>query len=242
MSKTLFLSDFDWSMLDTDSDTWIFENLRPDLSKELETMWHSKEWNWVDLMDNLLLKLQKELPEDEDCIKSIQGVLQAAPLHPTMKQLLKNLHAANTDIVIMSDANIFYIEEILKHHDLLQCIKAIYTNKIELQQNSGRQVMRIRRFTTEPHGCKNGCSANLCKGKLVDDFYNLADYDNVLYLGDGRNDYCPSTRLPATGLVLARNGRALAKHLATNPIQAKVHVWNEAPDMASLVLEHLNQE
>lgn len=70
---------------------------------------------------------------------------------------------------------------------------------------------------TEPHGCPNACAVNICKGavdyrnlsvkstglahvliagkELLDHVAKFGEYERLIYAGDGRNDYCPSTKL-----------------------------------------------
>ena len=46
------------------------------------------------------------------------------------------------------------------------------------------------------HSCSVGCSPNMCKGEELTAFLaEHGDYDKVVYIGDGSNDFCPVVRL-----------------------------------------------
>lgn len=60
-------------------------------------------------------------------------------------------------------------------------------------------LLEVRR-RIDPHGpqhsCQVGCSPNMCKGEELSAFLKEhGDYDKVIYIGDGSNDFCPILRL-----------------------------------------------
>jgi len=66
------------------------------------------------------------------------------------------------DLKIVSDANQFFIEKILEHHDLLDCFSEIYTNPTSLDDNGNLRILPYHSDALPPHSC-NLCPSNLCK-------------------------------------------------------------------------------
>lgn len=66
------------------------------------------------------------------------------------------------DLRIVSDANKFYIETILKHHGLLGLFSEIYTNPTSVDELGRIRIFPFHDFTIAPHGCSL-CPSNMCK-------------------------------------------------------------------------------
>ncbi|KAJ2993797.1 hypothetical protein HDV02_002073 [Globomyces sp. JEL0801] len=69
-------------------------------------------------------------------------------------------------------------------------------------------------------------------------FIGSKEYDRIVYIGDGRNDFCPSTKLRKQDLVLVRKGMGFAKKLQ-NPqdrklIEAELIEWDTADEILTL--------
>lgn len=132
-----------------------------------------------------------------------------------MGDALRAIHAVpNTRMFILSDANSIFIREALSAHELGHCFAAadaVYTNAAHVDADSDR--VRVRRFhdaAAEPHNCHH-CPLNLCKGAVLDAIRARAEHVNArfVYVGDGRNDWCPTSRLRAGDWVFARSAYAL---------------------------------
>ena len=56
---------------------------------------------------------------------------------------------------------------------------------------------------------------NLCKGQILEDYIASSEkkFSLVCYVGDGKNDFCPSLRLSANDLVCVREGFSLVKYI-----------------------------
>ena len=76
-------------------------------------------------------------------------------------QVMKN---GNADIIILSDANLIFIETILNAYGVRHLISAIITNPAAWDENGRLRVQRLIKHTDEPHNCLNKCSLNICKG------------------------------------------------------------------------------
>lgn len=75
----------------------------------------------------------------------------------------------------------------------------IITNPAEFQSSGLLELKRRVDPNGPQHGCKIGCSANMCKGDELDAFMQRNggwdSVDRVVYVGDGGNDFCPLLRL-----------------------------------------------
>ncbi len=72
------------------------------------------------------------------------------------------------------------------------------------------------------HNCKNPCSLNICKGQELDALlkrYNERGLQikKIAYTGDGKNDFCPATRLRNTDAFFMRKEKGLDVYLGTVP-------------------------
>ena len=73
------------------------------------------------------------------------------------------------------------------------------------------RVTRHHATALPPHGCPH-CPLNLCKGGVLDALRAQWPSDATLvYVGDGRGDYCPTLRLGASDWVFARSEYALGE-------------------------------
>ncbi|KAJ1330388.1 hypothetical protein BSLG_009522 [Batrachochytrium salamandrivorans] len=208
MPRLLLAFDFDYTMVDEDSDVFVFQHLAPDL-----------------------LTKYKGVQE-----QALREALRGIAFSPAMKEALELATLHGSEIVIISDANTVYIDTITKAKGIDGYISEVITNTGHFDSN-GR--LRVQRWTTlPPHEC-NRCAANLCKGKeILKLIQNRGPFDRVVYLGDGQNDFCPSTKLNGSDLVLARTGRALEKMLkdpsTKSLVQAKIVFWETAEDVLAI--------
>ena len=130
--------------------------------------------------------------------------------------MIEALHAMNSqnhDILIISDANSVFIDEILTHRNAKSYITRVITNPAYWRDDG---LLVLRRHTTDPpHNCPDKrCGINLCKGKELDEHIaQFGAYDRVIYCGDGSNDICPILRLSPKDAVVYRTGRRLERIL-----------------------------
>ncbi|CAL8471813.1 g11355 [Coccomyxa elongata] len=194
-SRTLVVFDFDWSLVEENSDNWVLDCLgATDIFKRLK----ATGMPWTQLMDASLVTAHKELGRQQ------QDILEACastPFAACMRQAVATLAARGCDLVIVSDANSVYINAILEHHGLKEHFKQVHTNKASWEGGG----LRVRPYHQDPrpHGCPN-CPPNLCKGKVMELLLMQQNYSRVVYLGDGAGDFCPSLRLGPRDFVLSR--------------------------------------
>ncbi|KAG0026868.1 hypothetical protein BGZ81_006043 [Podila clonocystis] len=231
--------DFDWSLIETDSDRFVIEALSPILRQKLE----ASEMQWTDLQNECL----KEFHEQGGSPNVIENALSRIPMDPAMIQSCQRLKANGWTLAIVSDANSVYIEGILKHYGIRSLFSHVITNPARWDREGRLHIQRLVPRDT-PHGCPVGvCSLNICKGQEVDKLLQLhGDHHTIsstaatplmIYVGDGQNDYCPALRLQKDDIYFVRRGRSLEKFLSKGgpkiqeAIQGRIVYWNSPTDI-----------
>ena len=129
----------------------------------------------------------------------------------------------------------------------------IITNPALFDETGRLVITRFLKETDEPHGCTLGtCSVNICKGKEIQKMINgSSSLARVIYVGDGRNDFCPGTKLGSKDFLFARKNLALHKLLQEGQmtpegylslpnkavIRASIRYWDTHQDLLELFQE-----
>ncbi|KAG7391681.1 putative phosphatase phospho1 [Phytophthora pseudosyringae] len=241
--SVLVVFDYDWSLINENSDTFIFQKLYPELLATLRER-RTTQPSWTKIMDDMLGALAEDKPDIFPDM--IRDAVASVPIQAHMLDALRlaaEQHSA--DVKIVSDANSMYIESMLEHHGLTQDVSEVITNPASFELlESGRSRLHVRPYHEEggdPHGCE-WCPSNMCKGRIVDTLRKAHPYTSVLYVGDGSGDFCAATRLTKNDVVFARadeaDGRSygLQKRIDSNPklIQAAVAPWSTGDDIYRL--------
>lgn len=226
-TKRLFVFDFDWTLIEADSDHWIMFNLGKEFCEGKEEDF--KKVQWTDLQEELLGKMFNKGVTTQDIVESLQKI----PFTPEIITALRLMKANGAELCIISDANTFYIDTILKYHGLDQLFTSIITNPAHFDENGRLHVSRFHGLDKPPHGCDRPCAPNLCKGRELQKMINAKTWDQVIYMGDSTNDFCPSTRLQSKDIVLARSNLLLDKAIKANPemVKGQVIYWDAPPDV-----------
>lgn len=232
--ETLVVFDFDWSLIDCNSDTWVVEKLGA-----MERMKSFRDTlPWTQLMDRMMT----ELHNDGRTLEDIDNCLRMAPIEQEMVTSVKFAAELGCELQIVSDANSHFIKKILESHGIQQYFSQVHTNPGHVDASGALRVLPFHPKDT-PHGCEL-CPPNMCKGLILDSI-RLGSSETLkkraVYIGDGGGDYCPSLRLVQGDHVLARHGFPLSRRLTTNMdlVAATVHEWTSARDVERLFRELL---
>lgn len=236
MSRLYYLNfiDFDKTIIDVDSDNWVVDGLGA--TEEFERLLPTMPWNT--LMDTMM----GELHARGKSLSDVAGVLRSAPLDPRVVAAIKACYGLGCDLRILSDANRFFIDTILDHHGLTGYFSEINTNPSAVDAATGRlRIAPYHDFHAGPHGCGLGiCPPNMCKGQVLDRIRASAGAagKRVIYLGDGRGDYCPSLRLGRDDFMMPRRGFPVWELICEDPslLQAEVHPWADGAEMEETLL------
>ncbi|KAF5726049.1 inorganic pyrophosphatase 3 [Tripterygium wilfordii] len=237
MARIVVLFDFDRTIIDGDSDSWVVTEmgLTPLFDRLLSTL----PWNSV--MDRMM----KELHSQGRTVEDIAMCLKRAPLDPQIISAINSAHALGCDLRVISDANQFFIETILEHHGLLGCFSQISTNPTLVDEEGRLSIQPYHDPRSSPHGCRL-CHANMCKGLVFEHIRSRSSFENgkvrYIYLGDGNGDFCPTLKLGESDFVMPRKNYPLNARICSNPalVKAEVHEWSDGEELKKILLHLIN--
>ncbi|XP_071711336.1 inorganic pyrophosphatase 2-like [Rutidosis leptorrhynchoides] len=233
MSGIVVIFDFDKTIIDVDSDNWVVDELgATDLYNQLNP---TMAWN------ALMRRMMEELHQQGKTIEDIKQVLTRVAIHPRVVPAIKAAHALGCDLRIISDANTFFIETILKHLGVRECFSEINTNPGLIDDEGKLRVLSYHDVLKPPHGCTL-CPTNMCKGKILERIRSTfmeEEKKRIIYLGDGEGDFCPSLKLSSNDYMMPRKDFPVSDLICKNRhlVNAKVHEWTDGGDMEQILLQ-----
>ncbi|KAJ6702481.1 PHOSPHATASE ORPHAN 1 2 [Salix koriyanagi] len=225
--------DFDKTIIDVDSDNWVIDELG--FTELFNQLLPTMPWN--SLMDRMM----KELHSDGKTMEDIAEVLKRIPIHSQVISAIKAAHDLGCELRIVSDANMFFIETILKHLGLKDCFSEINTNPGSVDEQGRLRISPHHDFTQSSHGCSL-CPPNMCKGLIIERIQASISKEGskkIIYLGDGAGDYCPSLKLTEADYVMPRKNFPVWALIRKNPllVKAEIHEWIDGGEMERVLLQ-----
>lgn len=266
MTRRLAAFDFDHTVIDVNSDIYIDRILiEKSSSSSNEDNNTSKTTTkrlrypseidahrvWTHRMDAVFAYMHANgVTRDEltTCVRSIR-------IESSMCETIRRLKSLGFELIVVSDANSVFIDEILRANELAECFTRVYTNQAQFDE-SGR--LRVRPFEDdfgaivgrEGCACPNVCSANMCKGSILK-FHLSKMRENeglrdekqplVVYVGDGTNDYCPGFCLTRPrDLYFVRSGFSLHTRMQNDEtlrqrLPVDVTEWRTGEDILNVL-------
>lgn len=220
----LIVFDFDHTIVDGNTDTWITE-----LWEDSKKLMKNRDLCWTDRMANVFSILHEKQFTKEDFV----GCLQTLPFTEGMRELLDFIKTQNIECIIISDSNSFFIHCILEYGNVLNSVQKVYTNPAKWTES---QLLTIHHYHS--HNCKQ-CPPNLCKGDVLTRHIKNSDHDEktVLYVGDGKNDFCPALSMKECDFIFPRKGYSLLKLLDENMqrVAPTVVPWTNGLDILDML-------
>ncbi|KQJ94105.1 inorganic pyrophosphatase 2 [Brachypodium distachyon] len=230
--------DFDKTIIDCDSDNWVVDALGA--TRRFDELLLRLPWNSA--IDTMMGELHAEGKQ----VSEIRGSLRTAPLPASVVSAVESAHALGCELRILSDANAFFIDTVLAHHGLAGYFSEISSNPARVDA-AGR--LRISPYHDFPHGCAlPTCPPNMCKGKVMEEILQELSAaaaaagkrrrKRVVYLGDGRGDYCPTLKLGERDYMMPRKGYPVWDLIAGDrrAVRADVREWADAGDLERVLL------
>lgn len=208
--KILMVFDFDHTVVDDNSDTWVIRCL-PDETLPDSVRNSYRKGHWTEFMGRVM----KYIGEQKVTQAQIRAVMETIPFTEGMKDLLSHIsqNKNSIDCIVVSDSNTLFIEWILQASGLDSAVDQVFTNPASINDMG---YMEVRGHHT--HSCAK-CPVNICKKEVLELFLSEqsnreVEYKRVFYIGDGGNDLCPTACLREQDIVMPRRGYTLEKHLA----------------------------
>lgn len=237
--KKLAAFDFDLTIVDENTDTEIVDLLPPEMvDDEVKKLY--KLYGWTAYMQEIF-KIVHSINIRERVIKN---KIDEIPEVNGISDLLKFLKENNYDVIIISDSNSYFINSWLCYHKLNENVDAVFTNSAYFLDNG---LLKIEPFEHQTE-CKLSAS-NMCKGNILDKFVqaqcsNNINYSQIIYVGDGSNDFCPMLRLKEKDIAFPRAGfscirkirkQKKARKYSKNNVKASVVPWKDANDILNKI-------
>ncbi|KAK9121197.1 hypothetical protein Syun_018814 [Stephania yunnanensis] len=233
MAGVMIVFDFDKTILNCDSDNWVVDGMG--FTTSFEELTSTMPWNLA--MDIVMGKIHSQGITIDD----IADCLRRAPLIPHVASAIKIAHSLGCDLKIVSDANVFFIETILKHHGLLDFFSEINTNPSLVDKQGRLRIFPYHDLTSS--SCisnLDSCPSNMCKGRIIERIKANGEEGNkrIIYLGDGKGDYCPSLRLRSNDFVMPRKDYPVWELMCCDPskIKAKIYEWSNGEELERTLL------
>ncbi|XP_071375643.1 probable phosphatase phospho1 [Centroberyx affinis] len=171
---------------------------------------------------------------------SIRSAVEKIPPTPGLLALFQYLlsHQQDFELVVVSDANMYFIETWLEHVGALHLFRRIFTNPASFDA-SGRLVL----LPFHSHSCSR-CPENMCKQVILREYLahrqeerSGAPFQRVFYVGDGANDICPSLALGPRDTAFPRRDfpmhRLLVEMQLIQPANFKANIvpWASGEDV-----------
>ncbi|XP_068193230.1 probable phosphatase phospho1 isoform X1 [Antennarius striatus] len=200
--RFLIFFDFDETIVDETSDDMVVQ-VAPGqhLPGWLKDTYQPGRYN--EYMQRVLAFLAEQGVTESD-MRNVMEKLPATPGMLNLFQFLRTRSLQDFEVVLVSDANTFFIESWLRRAGVRQLFHRIFTNPATFNRD-GRLVMR----PFHSHNCPR-CPDNLCKQVVVRDYVGRRTqergrpYQRVFYVGDGANDFCPALALGSRDVVFPR--------------------------------------
>ncbi|KAK3557686.1 hypothetical protein QTP70_033731 [Hemibagrus guttatus] len=208
--KTLMVFDFDHTLVDQNSDTWVIQ-CAPEQSLPAWLENSYQRGRWTEYMGRVFSYIGEQSVSPD----AVRELMQTIPFTDGMIELLKFIYQnkSHIDCIIVSDSNTLFIDWILEAGGVASAVDRVFSNPASVDQ---RGYIEVRCFHS--HTCER-CPVNMCKQKVLSDFRarqadDGVNYHTVCYVGDGTNDFCPIKALNEGDIAMPRKGFSLEKLLA----------------------------
>ena len=225
--KILVVLDLDFTILSKNSDYVFLDLLKPESFNFLEEK-RKVSKNWANHMQLVYQKMKS----DNVSIEKIKERVENISLNPGFHEFFELIKSKRDlfDTLILSGANTLFLKWILEKHNLVDLFPYYYSN-IAVPDES--VVINIK--PAHVHDClicdESQCKRILFKRHLEQKGLNLDSFQNIIYAGDGENDYCLSTILRSNDILFPRNNFPLFEKIFNKGfhrnLDCKISVWDD---------------
>jgi len=208
-SSTLVVFDLDHTILDLNTDTELIKILAEKCPDKISKV--KDQNNWATYMNDVMDVMHEEgydVPEIKNIIENLEYNIGFKDLFSFIEQ-----NKNRFEVVIFSGCNTIFVDWIIRKKKLDNIIVEYHSNLAEISKDG-----KIKIRSTHLHECKE-CDLSQCKQKLLKDYVSRRDaqnikFKNVVFVGDGKNDFCLTKVLSKNDLVCYRIGYKLEEKIA----------------------------
>lgn len=238
--QTLFVWDFDNTIVLDNTDQLAIEKLQPDLlESHLKNRELVKEIGWTEVMNLSLSELARRGFTPTDILDAVSKCHFPDATLQSLQTVASHPQASNA---IVSDSNTEFIRVCLENSNATDLFAdGIFTNLGVVRDEKVIQVVPYTTTKDAPHTCIS-CPSNLCKGVVLNNLIEKrTEFSRVVYIGDGSNDFCAALQLRPADIVLFRKGFSLERKInrASASLQATPIGWNSPEELRQLVSQWL---
>jgi len=188
--------------------------------------------NWQEFMQQVFNHLHENLVSSEEIRQFIRTLEFTSGAAEMLRALKEDMDA---DVIIISDSNTLFIDELLDASGLAKYIDKVFTHPTVVEGTD--------RLVIEQLNPGVDCSlrpGHMCKGHILDKWVKeKGGYDVIAYTGDGTNDFCPLTKLREEDFAFVREGyslqRSLKKPENISQLKCKVTYWSDLSVVTSVI-------
>ena len=160
---------------------------------------------------NQVMQLMKnegyEIPEIKSFIESLELNIGFKDLFDFLKS-----NQNKFEVILFSGCNTIFVEWVTQYRKIDNIIYKYYSNIAEYTSDGAIAVK-----PTHSHDCKD-CEISQCKQTLLKDYLNerkneKINFKQMIFVGDGSNDFCLTKMLSEKDLVCYRIGYDLEKKI-----------------------------
>lgn len=245
--RRLLALDFDETVVSENTDIVARNLLDPSLlTPELKQLYNATGWTaYMQAIFHLLADNHFSRDQIRQSIRDIKEV-------PGMVRLIQQLADQHSfDVIIISDSNSEFINIWCSNQSGLSGrLNFVFTNPARFDDSTNLLTIQPFHHQTE---CQLS-TANLCKGQVLEEYlaerasHDGIGYGRVFYVGDGRNDVCPSLRLAGCDVACSRMGMPMDKDLQKRlekldpELEATVLRWTDGNDLLEQILGKIEKE
>ncbi|KAM4603051.1 pyridoxal phosphate phosphatase PHOSPHO2 [Polymixia lowei] len=231
--KALVVFDFDYTVVDDNSDTWVIRCL-PDQALPDSLKNSYQKGHWTEYMGRVMSYIGDQAVNPD----TVRNVMETIPFTDGMTELLTFIseHKSAVDCIVISDSNTMFIDWILRAAGLQSAVDRVFTNPAKINKQGYMEVQCYH-----SHDCAR-CPINLCKRKVLEMYLSEqskrgVEYQRMFYAGDGGNDLCPTSCMRGQDVVMPRKGFTLERLLAKlqgqedHTLRARVVAWSSGTEI-----------
>ncbi len=168
-------------------------------------------------------------------LNQIKEIIDKCELNPGFTELFDLIkeNKDKFDCIIVSGANTLFVKWIIEKNGLSDIFIDFFSN---IAEPCAENLIKIEQANY--HSC-NTCDESMCKKLIVEEYIVNKQYDRLLYLGDGSNDYCPATMFREKDYLFPRENFALFNKLYKknfiNQLKCNVIPWKSGHCVVEMI-------